>query len=95
MKSLDIILRLSKMANNLDNTPPSRFLPKVQHFLAQQNELFGDFKNSTEQPPHKLNSYITLQQYDLTFEKRALRLKFAFSEPTGTWEIQDFQLRRA
>jgi hypothetical protein len=93
MKTLSLNIELSQLALEAAGGAilPTDLLLQARHRLNKNATQLGHFIRCQLSEQRTIGNDLSLESYDLQYEKRTLRVRFAQLQARGTWEMQGFQ----
>lgn len=92
METIKASIRISSLA--MECAPgaksPNTTLNQVQRYLSDQIDLMGHFVRCKKIARQHLDKDLKLENYELAYEKRSLKMQFLYFKPRGTWEVKSF-----
>ena len=93
MKTLKINVELSQLAMEFAGgiSSPIEMVQYIRQKLNGQIQQLGRFINYQISEQRTIGQDLNLESYDLRYENKVLRFRFAQLQSRGTWEMQGFQ----
>ena len=93
MKTLSLNIELSQLALEATGRPivPIDLLTQARNKLNNNATQLGNFIQCQLSEQRTIGNDLSLESYDLQYEKRTLRVRFAQLQARGVWEMQGFQ----
>lgn len=93
MKTLPLNIGISQlvMESNTRSDSPVKLLRSAQQYLNDKANQIGSFIHCAQSECRVIGSDLELESYDLRYERRTLRIRFACLRARGAWEVQGFQ----
>lgn len=92
MKNISINIELSQLAMETVGRPmtPGDMLQKARQRLNNKLQQLGGFVNCQLSEKKTIGNDLNVESYDLRYENKTLRMRFAQLRARGTWEMQGF-----
>lgn len=93
MKTINLSVELSNIAMETLYQPrtPKQTISKVRNFLGNQMDVMGDYIGTQKSQKRNLGEALTLNEYQLNYEKKSLQFEFIHFKPRGDWQVKGFR----
>lgn len=93
MKTINLSVELSNIAMETLYQPltPNQTISKVRSFLGSQMDVMGDYIGTQQSQNRELGEALTLNEFQLNYEKRSLQFEFIHFKPRGDWQVKGFR----